>query len=81
MLPPTTPFRGSPRPLRERAIAQIVHGLGAYAQKRHGRRDADFSVAIVVKNGDLMTLLSWRRYLPPELMRKQPGAQIAVAWG
>ncbi len=35
----------------------------------------------LVKKGDLMTLLSWRRYLPPELMRKQPGAQIAVAWG
>ena len=35
----------------------------------------------LVKKGDLMTLLSWRRYLPPDLMRKQPSAQIAVAWG
>ena len=35
----------------------------------------------LVKKGDLMTLLAWRRAFPPELMRKQPDVQVAVAWG
>ncbi len=35
----------------------------------------------LVKKGDLMTLLAWRRAFPPELLRKQPGVQVAVAWG
>lgn len=35
----------------------------------------------LVKSGDLLTLLAWRRQLPPELLRTQPQVQLAVAWG
>jgi len=35
----------------------------------------------LVKSGDLLTLLSWRRQLPPELLHTQPQVQLAVAWG
>jgi len=35
----------------------------------------------LVKSGELLTLLGWRRQLPPELLRTQPQVQLAVAWG
>jgi len=34
-----------------------------------------------VKTGDLLTLLAWRRQLPPELLADQPRVQLAIAWG
>lgn len=35
----------------------------------------------LVKTGDLLTLLGWRRQLPPALLATQPQVQLAVAWG
>lgn len=35
----------------------------------------------LVKTGDLLTLLGWRRQLPLELLATQPRVQLAVAWG
>lgn len=35
----------------------------------------------LVKTGDLLTLLGWRRQLPPELLATQPRVQLAIAWG
>src|SRR5450830_135782 len=35
----------------------------------------------LVKTGDLMTLVGWRRQFPAELLRSQPSVQLAVAWG
>jgi LuxR family transcriptional regulator, maltose regulon positive regulatory protein len=35
----------------------------------------------LVKRGDMLTLLSWERILPAELMRKQIKVRLAIAWG
>lgn len=35
----------------------------------------------LVQTGDLLTLLAWRRQLPPELLARQPRVQLAIAWG
>jgi LuxR family maltose regulon positive regulatory protein len=35
----------------------------------------------LVKRGDLFTLLGWQRQFPIELMRGQPEARLAIAWG
>ncbi|MBV8106933.1 MAG: AAA family ATPase [Hyphomicrobiales bacterium] len=65
---------------REMWTDAVRHALAAGDTARALDWLAQCGMALV-KKGDLMTLLSWRRYLPPELMRKQPAAQIAVAWG
>jgi LuxR family transcriptional regulator, maltose regulon positive regulatory protein len=36
---------------------------------------------LLVKRGDLFTLLGWQRIFPTELMRSQPGVRLAIAWG
>jgi LuxR family maltose regulon positive regulatory protein len=35
----------------------------------------------MVKRGDLLTLLGWRRQLPSQLMRSQLSVRLAIAWG
>jgi len=35
----------------------------------------------LVKRGDMLTLLSWQRILPAELMRRQIKVRLAIAWG
>jgi LuxR family transcriptional regulator, maltose regulon positive regulatory protein len=35
----------------------------------------------LVKQGDLFTLLGWQRLFPTEVMRSQPEARLAIAWG
>ncbi len=35
----------------------------------------------LVKRGDMLTLLSWQRLLPAELMRRQIKVRLAIAWG
>ena len=35
----------------------------------------------LVRSGDLLTLLSWRRQFSPELLKSQTKIQISVAWG
>jgi LuxR family maltose regulon positive regulatory protein len=35
----------------------------------------------LVKRGDMLTLLSWQRLLPADLMRKQIKVRLAIAWG
>lgn len=57
---------------------------------RHALKGGDTGQAIdwlahccmaLVKSGDLLTLLSWRRQLPPEVLATQTPVQLAVAWG
>jgi LuxR family maltose regulon positive regulatory protein len=35
----------------------------------------------LVKRGDMLTLLSWQRLLPADLMRRQIKVRLAIAWG
>lgn len=35
----------------------------------------------LVRSGDLLTLLGWRRQLPADLLKTQTPVQLAVAWG
>ena len=35
----------------------------------------------LVKRGDMLTLLSWQRLLPTDLMRRQIKVRLAIAWG
>src|ERR1700730_10650133 len=36
---------------------------------------------ILIKRGDLFTLLGWQRLFPSVLMRSQPEVRLAIAWG
>jgi LuxR family maltose regulon positive regulatory protein len=36
---------------------------------------------LLVKRGDLFTLLGWQRHFPAALMRSQPEVRLAIAWG
>ena len=36
---------------------------------------------LLVKRGDLFTLLGWQRLFPAALMRSQPEVRLAIAWG
>jgi LuxR family maltose regulon positive regulatory protein len=36
---------------------------------------------LLVKRGDLFTLLGWQRLFPAALMRSQPEIKLAIAWG
>jgi LuxR family transcriptional regulator, maltose regulon positive regulatory protein len=36
---------------------------------------------LLVKRGDLFTLLGWQRLFPAALMRSQPEVKLAIAWG
>ena len=36
---------------------------------------------LLVKRGDLFTLLAWQRLFPPEVMCRQPAVKLAIAWG
>ena len=36
---------------------------------------------LLVKRGDLFTLLGWQRVFPAALMRSQPEIKLAIAWG
>lgn len=36
---------------------------------------------LLVKQGDLFTLLGWQRLFPAALMRSQPEVRLAIAWG
>jgi LuxR family maltose regulon positive regulatory protein len=36
---------------------------------------------LLVKRGDLFTLLGWQRLFPATLMRSQPEIKLAIAWG
>jgi hypothetical protein len=36
---------------------------------------------LLVRQGDLFTLLSWQRLFPTVLMRSQPEVRLAIAWG
>jgi ATP/maltotriose-dependent transcriptional regulator MalT len=36
---------------------------------------------VLVKRGDLFTLLGWQRLFPAALMRSQPEVRLAIAWG
>ena len=35
----------------------------------------------LLKRGELLALLTWERIVPPELMRRQVKARLAIAWG
>lgn len=57
---------------------------------RHALKGGDTRQAIdwlahccmaLVKSGDLLTLLSWRRQVPAKLLNTQTQVQLAVAWG
>lgn len=57
---------------------------------RHALQGGDTEQAIdwlaqccmaLVRSGDLLTLLGWRRQFPPELLKTQTPVQLAVAWG
>ncbi|QIL44477.1 hypothetical protein G7045_09505 [Acidovorax sp. HDW3] len=58
----------------------VRHALQAGAQAQAIEWLAHCGMALV-KTGDLLTLLAWRRQLPPELLANQPRVQLAVAWG
>lgn len=74
-----------------RRAARWFAGQGAWSDAvRHALQAGDQPQAIewlahcgmaLVKTGDLLTLLGWRRQLPPELLATQPRVQLAVAWG
>ncbi|HUM08277.1 MAG TPA: LuxR C-terminal-related transcriptional regulator [Acidocella sp.] len=79
-----------PRELHRRAASWFAGQAMWTDAVRHALAAGDNAQALewlvhcgmaLVKKGDLMTLLAWRRAFPPELMRKQPGVQVAVAWG
>jgi LuxR family maltose regulon positive regulatory protein len=36
---------------------------------------------VMVKRGELLTLLAWQRQLPDRVMRSQMGVRLAIAWG
>jgi LuxR family maltose regulon positive regulatory protein len=77
--------------LMHRRAAHWFAAQGAWTDAvRHALQAGDSQQAIawlahccmaLVKSGDLLTLLGWRRQLPPELLRTQPQVQLAVAWG
>ncbi|MCK6414295.1 MAG: LuxR C-terminal-related transcriptional regulator [Giesbergeria sp.] len=79
-----------PRMMHQRA-AHWFANQGAWTDAvRHALQAGDSRQAIawlahccmsLVKSGDLLTLLGWRRQLPPELLHTQPQVQLAVAWG
>lgn len=57
---------------------------------RHALQGGDTEQAIdwlaqccmaLVRSGDLLTLLGWRRQFPPELLKTQTPVQLAIAWG
>ncbi|MGO9172060.1 MAG: LuxR C-terminal-related transcriptional regulator [Rhodomicrobium sp.] len=88
--PLTQRLRIDPAGLHRRAAHWFARE-GAWTDAvRHALAAGDSTLALewlaqcgmaLVKKGDLMTLLGWRRQFPPELMRKQPDVQLAVAWG
>lgn len=58
----------------------VRHALKAEDTKQAIEWLANCCMALV-RSGDLLTLLGWRRQFPPELLRTQPQVQLAVAWG
>lgn len=79
-----------PRLMHQRA-AHWYAQQGAWTDAvRHALHAGDSHQAIawlshccmaLVKSGDLLTLLGWRRQLPPELLHTQHQVQLAVGWG
>jgi len=78
-------------PLMHRRTAQWFAQRSAWTDAvRHALQAGDTPQAVqwlahcgkaLVTSGDLLTLLGWRRQLPPELLATQPQVQLAVAWG
>lgn len=58
----------------------VRHALQAGDQAQAAQWLAHCGMALV-QTGDLLTLLAWRRQLPPELLAGQPRVQLAIAWG
>ncbi|GAA4001862.1 LuxR C-terminal-related transcriptional regulator [Comamonas faecalis] len=58
----------------------VRHALQAGDQAQAAQWLAHCGMALV-QTGDLLTLLSWRRQLPPALLAGQPRVQLAIAWG
>lgn len=78
------------RPLHQRAAHWFARHDQWSDAVRHAMLAGDQAQAIewlahcgmaLVRTGDLLTLLGWRRQLPPELLASQPRVQLAVAWG
>lgn len=77
--------------LMHRRAAQWFASQSAWTDAvRHALKGGDTVQAIdwlahccmaLVKSGDLLTLLSWRRQFPARLLNTQTQVQLAVAWG
>lgn len=77
--------------LMHRRAAQWFANQSAWTDAvRHALKGGDTGQAIdwlarccmaLVKSGDLLTLLSWRRQFPAALLNTQKQVQLAVAWG
>ncbi len=91
LLTTVCPRLGIDLPQAHRRAAHWFATQGGWSDAvRHALQAQDGHLAIswlahcgmdLVRKGDLLTLLAWRRQLPPELLAGHSSVQLAIAWG